>query len=222
MANPEISPMLESIGWATRTDNGLNYEYYEGTWDLLPDFDSLTPTATGTAHNFDIGLRQRDDYFAFRFTGYIKVPADGNYTFYTNSDDGSKLYVNGSLVVDNDGQHGMQERSGYKYLLAGRHSITVDYLETTGLQDLLVSYSGPDITKKQIPVNKLFRCSADLPGDFSGDCQVDMDDLNILAQNWLNDYTFEEFQRWRQLAGVKNIGIVRATAIILPQFRTKA
>jgi hypothetical protein len=191
MANPEISPMLESIGWATRADNGLNYEYYEGTWTSLPSFDSLTPIAVGKANNFDIGLRQRDDYFAFRFTGYIKVPADGNYTFYTNSDDGSKLYINGSLVVDNDGLHGMLERSGSINLLAGKHAIVVTYFEYDGGQGLVVSYSGPGISKKQIPVNVLLRC--DLAGDFSGDCHIDMDDLNILAANWLNDYNFIEF-----------------------------
>ena len=70
--------------------------------------------------------------------------------------------------------------------------MTVDYLEITGLQELLVSFSGPDITKQQIPVNKLFRCNWDLPGDLSGDCQVDMDDLNIVAQNWLNGYTVKD------------------------------
>jgi hypothetical protein len=191
MANPEISPMLESIGWATRADNGLNYEYYEGTWTSLPSFDSLTPIAVGKANNFDIGLRLRDDYFAFRFTGYIKVPADGNYTFYTYSDDGSKLYVNGSLVVDNDGLHGMLEKSGIVSLAAGKHLIVVTYFEYGGGQDLIVSYSGPGISKKQIPVNVLFRC--DLAGDFSGDCHIDMNDLMILAANWLNDYTFIDF-----------------------------
>ncbi|MFA5292182.1 MAG: glucoamylase family protein [Phycisphaerae bacterium] len=193
MSNPEISPMLESIGWATRADNGLNYEYYEGTWTSLPDFDLLTPTVVGTAHNFDIGLRQRDDNFAFRFTGYLDVVSNAGYTFYTYSDDGSKLYVDGVLVVNNDGQHSVQERSGYKYLLAGRHTIVVTYFNSDGLRDLVVSYSNLSIPKKQIPVNKLFRCN--LAGDISQDCHVDMNDLKILAEDWLNDYTFIDFSQ---------------------------
>jgi hypothetical protein len=191
MSNPEISPMLESIGWAVRTDNGLNYEYYEGTWDALPDFDALTPIEAGTANNFDIALRQQDNYFAFRFAGYIDVASNGGYMFYTSSDDGSKLYVDGSLMVDNDGLHGLQERSGYKYLLAGRHAITVTYFQKDGSRDLLVSYSGPGISKKQIPVNKLFQC--DIAGDFNGDCHVNLSDLNAIAENWLNGYTFKDF-----------------------------
>ena len=200
MANPEISPMLESIGWATRADNGLNYEYYEGTWNSLPDFDSLTPNATGTAHNFDIGLRQQDDYFALRFTGYINIQTGGEYTLYTNSDDGSKLYIDGALVVDNDGLHGTQDRSGIVSLAAGKHLIVVTYFEKIDLQDLTVSFAGPGISKKQIPVNLLFRCN--FPGDYTQDCVVDMDDLMILAANWLNSYTFVDFAQmaadWRK------------------------
>ena len=192
MSNPEMKPMFESIGWAMRADNGLHYDYYEGTWASLPNFDSLTPTAQGIAHNFDIGLRQRDDCFAFRFAGYFDAASNGGYTFYTYSDDGSRLYVDGVLVVDNDGQHSGQERSGYQYLLAGRHSITVTYFEYEGLQDLAVSYSGPGIDKKQIPVNQLFRCPIDLPGDFSGDCTVDMNDLALAAGQWISLYTLDD------------------------------
>jgi hypothetical protein len=136
-------------------------------------------------------LRRRDDYFALRFTGYINIQTGGEYTFYTNSDEGSKLYVNGSLVVDNDGLHGTQEESGTVSLTAGKHLIVVTYFEYDGEQGLIVSYSGPGISKKQIPVNVLFRC--DLAGDFSGDCHIDMNDLKILAANWLNDYNFIDF-----------------------------
>jgi hypothetical protein len=94
-------------------------------------------------------------------------------------------------VVNNDGLHGVQERSGYRYLLAGKHSITVTYFQKDGLRDLLVSYSGPGISKKQIPVNKLFRCN--IAGDFNRDCHVNMEDLNLVAENWLNGYTFNDF-----------------------------
>lgn len=192
MSNPEIVSMLEEIGWATRADNGLNYEYYEGSWTALPDFDSLTPIAQGKANNFDIGLRQRDDNFAFRFTGYFDVASTGGHVFYLYSDDGSKLYIDGALVVENDGLHSAQEQYGYKSLTAGRHSITVTYFNNTGARNLIVSYYGPAISKRQMPVNKLFRCSQNLPGDFSGDCAVDIDDLNILVDGWLSDYDFRD------------------------------
>jgi hypothetical protein len=191
MANSEIWQMLESIGWAIREDNGLNYEYYEGTWTTLPDFALLTPTASGTSHNFDIGLRQRDDYFAFRFKGYLDIDSQGLYTFYLSSDDGSRLYIDDALVVNNNGQHTVLEKSGSKYLLAGRHSIRVEYFDYDGDNSLLLSYSRVGVAKKQVPVNKLFRCN--LTGDFSGDCSVDFKDLRILAEDWLDEYNFTDF-----------------------------
>lgn len=196
MSNHEIWTMLENIGWATRADNGLNYEYYEGTWETLPDFDSLTPIAKGVANNFDIGVRVRDANFAIHFKGYLDVPSNGGYTFYLKSDDGSKLNIignYGTLTIDNDGLHSLVEKSGYIYLLAGRHPITVTYFQGTGDRQLLVSYSKLGLAKQQFPVSQLFRCEGNLPGDFSKDCSVDINDLEMVALNWLNGYTFVDF-----------------------------
>ena len=107
---------LEVLGeWITRIDpgfprGGVAYEYYEQTGlSVLPDFDALTPVTTGSATGFDISLRQRDDDFAFRFRGVIRIDVAGTYTFYTSSDDGSRLYLDDALVVDNDGLHSNRE-----------------------------------------------------------------------------------------------------------------
>jgi len=129
----------------------VNYEYYEGTWDALPDFDALTPKHTGLAFGFDISQRDRDDNFGFRFRAYIDIPREGAYTFYTTSDDGSKLYINGALVVNNDGLHGSQERGGSVSLTPGRHLIEVTYFEKGGDNVLYVQYEGPEIEKGAIP-----------------------------------------------------------------------
>jgi hypothetical protein len=193
MSNPEIAPMLDAIGWATRGDNGLKYEYYEGTWNSLPNFDFLTPVASGIAQNFDVTLRQRSDNFSLRFTGYIEIKTAGIYTFYTNSDDGSNLYIDDVLVVNNDGLHGAQDAMGTINLTAGRHKIAVGYFEKTGSEVLTVSFAGPGISRKQIPVNLLFRCN--FSGDYTQDCVVDMNDLKVLAADWLKTYDFFDFSQ---------------------------
>ncbi len=69
--------------------------------------------------------REREDDFAFRFRGYLLIESAGDYTFYTSSDDGSQLFFDQALVVDNDGRHGNQERSGNVNLAAGYHEIVV-------------------------------------------------------------------------------------------------
>jgi glucose/arabinose dehydrogenase len=141
----------------SNTVSGLDYSYYEGAWSVLPDFNSLTPIERGTVPTFDLSPRNREDDYAFRYVGYINVPADGNYTFYTRSDDGSRLYIGSTLVVNNDGLHGAQEASGAIGLKAGKHAVIVTFFEHLGDAVLSVSYSGPGIAKQVIPATSLFK-----------------------------------------------------------------
>ncbi|MFD2935013.1 PQQ-dependent sugar dehydrogenase, partial [Spirosoma flavum] len=72
---------------------GLDYSYYEGDWGNLPDFTVLPALKTGVINAPSLSVRQRDQSYGLRFTGYVSVPTDGVYTFYTSSDDGSKLLI---------------------------------------------------------------------------------------------------------------------------------
>ena len=137
--------------------SGLNYEYFEGTWSKLPDFDILTPVNTGNETNFHIPVDQSKEYFGYRFMGYIEIVTAGDYTFYTISDDGSQLYIGTTLVVDNDGLHATQERSGMIRLSEGLHRIMVTYFERYGSNSLGVQYQGPGINKQPIPDSVLYR-----------------------------------------------------------------
>jgi hypothetical protein len=117
----------------------------------MPNFNALTPVSVGTVADFSLAPRLRDDNFAFRFTGFISVPADGGYTFFTASDDGSSLSVGNAVVVDNGGLHSLQEKSGFVALKAGMHPITVTYFENVGSQNLAVRYAAQGIFKTAIP-----------------------------------------------------------------------
>jgi hypothetical protein len=136
---------------------GLAAAYYEtdAEWNQLPDFDKLKPVKTGVAEQFTIKDRTREQNFGIRFTGYVRVPKDGVYRFYTKSNDGSRLYIGPELVVDNDGQHATQERVGFTALKAGLHPITVLYFQAGGLSNLEVRYTGPRIKKEIIPTTAL-------------------------------------------------------------------
>lgn len=136
--------------------NGIKYFYYEGKWDTLPDFTSLVPVKEGTIRNLEISSRNQDDNFAFRFNGYILIPDDDVYTFYTGSDDGSKLFIDEKLIVDNDGLHGLQEKKGIAALSKGYHKIEVQYFERTGGNELKVSFESRKIKKQIIPDDILF------------------------------------------------------------------
>lgn len=139
---------------------GLNYKYYEGTWNTLPDFSTLTPVKTGNSANVDISVRTpgRDDNFAFVWEGTIKIPTPGNYTFTTISDDGSKLYFNSLYVpsatptVNNDGLHAPTSVSGNVSIpAAGSYPIAITFFEKDGGQSMQVYWSGPGIPMQLIP-----------------------------------------------------------------------
>jgi len=132
-------------GWFLRdveVPSNLTFKYYEGTWRNLPDFSKLKPKASGGVAGFDVRIARRNSNYALRFEGYLHVKRDGQYTFYVNSDDASKLYLDGRLVVNNDGEHAPQERSGRTRLTRGPHKIVVDFAQIGGGAELKVEYRG--------------------------------------------------------------------------------
>ena len=129
------------------------YSVYTGTWTTLPNFNSLTPVATGTSPVIDLSVTTRTDNFGLQFTGTLTVTQAGTYLFSTTSDDGSDLRVDSTTVVNNDGLHGATEVEGSIALSAGTHSLRVRYFERTGSHALSVSYAPPGGGKRPIPAN---------------------------------------------------------------------
>lgn len=135
--------------------SGVNYEYFHGSYSQLPNFTALAPVQTGTMTNFSLYPRLQNDNFAFKYEACLSVPTAGNYSFYTSSDDGSKLYIGTTAVVNNDGLHGTIESSGAISLTAGVHPIEVQFFEAGGGEVLSVQYAGPGIVKQPIPNSAL-------------------------------------------------------------------
>ncbi len=142
---------------AADVEPGISYSYCEGDWDRLPDFSAIKLVKKGMIANFSFAPRNRGEHFGFLYSGFVRVPVDGVYTFFTDSDDGSRLYIGDELVVDNDGLHGMLEKKGSIALAAGVHPIRVIYFNKTGGNGLNVSYQGSGIEKMPIPDAALFR-----------------------------------------------------------------
>jgi glucose/arabinose dehydrogenase len=152
-------------GWIARVSSntaqgGLAYEYYKtppAEVDSLAGFSFQNPTSTGQIANFDLSPATDPDYFVFRYTGYLKVDTAGSYTFYTTSNDGSLLSIDGSLVVNNDGIHEPAvTQSGTVSLTTGYHQIVVSYFQYSYSSSLLVEWQGPGIARQAIPSGSLF------------------------------------------------------------------
>ncbi len=136
--------------------SGVLYEYHTGSYTRLPDFNPVTPERTGTIASFNKIPNAADTDYAVRYYGYIKVEKTAAYRFYTKSDDGSKLFVGDTLLIDADGQHSATEESGVISLAEGYHRIMVGYFQASGSQTLDVFLEGRGIAKKRIPADMLF------------------------------------------------------------------
>ncbi len=145
-------------------DNGLQVNGTTGAYfvmnyksdPLSMPFNGQTPTSSGvttSATPFDLSTKPvaTVDNFGYRFDGYIKITNPGTYTFYTTSDDGSMLAVNGTTVVNNNYDQGATTRSGTILLAAGTYPITVTYHQGNGSSSLLVEWQGPSIARAAIP-----------------------------------------------------------------------
>lgn len=134
------------------------YGYFEqDDLEVLPDFKSMSPKNVGKCNEFNLAeIPNRGNNFALVLGGYIYIEKEGDYKFYTASDDGSKLYIDDSKVVNNDGSHGVIWHSGDKALTKGWHVIKATYFNGGGGQILNIYYKGPGITKQLIPADVLY------------------------------------------------------------------
>src|SRR5579862_3370388 len=95
------------------------------------------------------------DHFYVRWLGRIKIPRDGKITFFTESDDGSRLWIDGRIVVDNGGLHAMEEKSGEVELKAGEHDLKVELFENDGDVGCKLSWEAPNAAKEILPEGAL-------------------------------------------------------------------
>ncbi|MSR64119.1 MAG: c-type cytochrome [Planctomycetes bacterium] len=135
---------------------GLLLDCYEASFEgETADFDALVPVRSEMATSFFDGLQHREDDFGFRFRGLLQIATAGAYRFSTTSDDGSMLSLDGKLVVDNRGQHGMEEQSVELHLEPGRHAFELTYFEHFGGDGLEVEWSGPGFAKRALGFDAL-------------------------------------------------------------------
>jgi hypothetical protein len=135
---------------------GLQYQYFEINGDIKPaQYDLLAVNGSGTTDHFTHTVKKRPEKFRLLFNGAIKIEKDGLYTFYTDSDDGSRLIIDHKIVVDNYNRQN-PEKGGSIALKKGYHNIMVDYYDSGGGNHLKVMMKGADGQKQEIPARLLY------------------------------------------------------------------
>ncbi len=133
-----------------RTIPGVRWDYFEGHFGKTAELDGAKPMASGETGDLVTTMAKRGEQFALKFTGVITAPTEGDYTFWLTSDDGSTLDLDGARVVDNDGEHAPQEKTGKVKLKAGPHSFDLRFFQNGAGFELKAGWSGPGFTRQPI------------------------------------------------------------------------
>ena len=136
-----------------------------------PHFGEKVKQRVDETINFNWGNNPPDpdvqrDHFAARWSGVLRAPAAGTYTFITTSDDGVRLAIDGRVIINNWTTHGATEDRGTIELEQGTHSILLEYFEAGGHAQIKLEWEGPGIAREVIPADAL--AVSDAPGAARG------------------------------------------------------
>jgi hypothetical protein len=141
------------------TGTGLYAEYFNSR-KLTRESRKLARTDSKVDFNWKSGSPHKSissDYFSVRWTGWIQPESSGNHKFYTLSDDGVRLWVDGELIIDNWTNHGATEDVGAIRLKADhKYDIKLEYYERTGMARIHLSWEPPGQSKEVIPTDHLY------------------------------------------------------------------
>lgn len=189
----KLSPASSFTG---KTHAGLRYKYYVKTsgndWEKLPDFSTLTPEKQGYVNDLDYSMREgnRQNY-AIQYEGYLRVPSDGLYVISAGTCDGSRMYVGGKLIADNDGIRSTTEKRYHLALSKGLHAFKLEYFrggdhgesKKITKHRLQIHWEGPGFDLRRLNANDfLSEDTPDLPSlslALDGALKDNMPNINI-------------------------------------------
>ena len=147
----------EALGKTPAPETGLRGEYFANNSLRLPvaltRFDGPIDFAYGGGGP-DPSLP--GDGFSIRWTGKVQAAFSETYTFFTTSDDGARLWVDGQAVVDNWAIHGPTEDSGSIDLEAGQWvDLRLEFFEEGGDAVIRLEWSSASIPREVVPADRL-------------------------------------------------------------------
>ena len=144
---------------ALKTAAGVEWSAFKGNFLWVPNVVTLIPSENGTTDSPNISVNTKPDIQTLFFTGYMRIPTDGEYTFFLNTDCGAFLRIHDAAVIDADfGYIGGSERKGSIKLKAGLHPFRIYYNTRSGTKPFFdFQWSGPEINKQPIPISVFMR-----------------------------------------------------------------
>jgi len=188
---------------------GLHYRYYEGDWRSLPDLAQLTPAKQGRVNTIsDSATQGRTKSYTFSFTGGLRVPETGIYTFGLPTCDGSRLRIGSQVVAENDGIHTATTHLSVAFLEQGLHPCQLDYFrgaDGVGQPVLQVEWAGPRFDYRRIGPGDL-ACERPAEEPVAGLAPV-LNEGNRLSLHQAHQMKGASFSRLEVFAGKLMLGV---------------
>ncbi|MEN8139494.1 MAG: alpha-N-acetylglucosaminidase TIM-barrel domain-containing protein, partial [Bacteroidota bacterium] len=139
---------------------GLEYQYFELSEEIFSvrEMETLEPIKSGKINDIVFPHEEEalPEKFALIYEGYIKISKTDIYSFLLISNDGSRLFIDDNLIVNNDGQHGALTVEGAVALKKGYHKLRLLYFQTGGGKALNLRWKRSGIKEEKVPKKVLF------------------------------------------------------------------
>jgi predicted alpha-1,2-mannosidase len=156
-AKAEKLTLIPSVKPEKEPQQGIAFEYFSDYCRSVEDMQKYTSASSGVLPAFSLSAIPDDREFAYRFKGYINIPATGIYTFYMKSNDGSNFHLGGKQLLDYDVERGTAEKSASRMLEKGFHPIEVNYYQMGGKRSLNIGWKKPGSENREdVPANVLW------------------------------------------------------------------
>ena len=147
----QLSTLLAALLLPATATAQFDGDYYSGT-----DFESFVLSRQDFTVDFDWDTGSPapsvpSDDFSVRWTGTLDPPTSETYTFFVTSDDGVRLWVDGSLVIDDWTTHSAQQFNAQVSLTAGSPTdVTLEFFESSGEASCVFEWSSPTLPRQLV------------------------------------------------------------------------
>jgi hypothetical protein len=141
---------------ASPKGKGVRYTYHEGEVKSVDELSSLPVLQSGVLPDFLVDGAKVEEYFGFQYKSLIRIDNAGRYHFFCKSDDGSKVWLDGQQIIDNDGSHGSNTEEAFFTLEKGYHRLEVKFFQKTAGKTLQLSWVTPEGAEVPLPKDILY------------------------------------------------------------------
>ncbi|MCW5937618.1 MAG: chitobiase/beta-hexosaminidase C-terminal domain-containing protein [Fimbriimonadaceae bacterium] len=162
--NGKAAPVSESFSkvlpWAAakprRSEPGVALLRFAGEFSSVRDFYGTRRPPAEAVQTF--GLPEKGTTATgLVYEAFLDVDETAVYSFWLGSSEGSRLFIEGQMVIDNDGTSGHARKQGFAPLAKGLHSVRLEWFNRSGTPVLDLRMGLPGKDGQPIPQNKLMR-----------------------------------------------------------------